>query len=390
MELIEAATHGNLKEIKKSLKETKDVDFCKSDFPALHYAMRMYPHIKKDVLKCVKLLIAAGADPNKEYINKETPFATACIEGHFKVVKFLFDKKKTNLNIRLANGNSLIEEIVIKCKNRPRNYTITQTVNGKKITTSDPDEIRKLGHGHPDDEYKAYQNIVKFLLKSSYKVDTLNPNKQSDLFTAIGSDCEEIVEILLKNGASTKLKDKWELTPLHYACRHGYNTMVKGLIAKGADVNAADQWGFTPAHEAIMSKHLGTTKMLFEAKANFQIGLKIDFDKDNPKGTTAQDIAEKNNLLKIVELIKVFPSLKFKKVPYKDWTWNKTKFRYDGVQIQDGKKLLWFTHTEHHQGGGAKEQSFEEFFHKGSNAITPPPEIEKEIRAFLKSYMHGN
>jgi ankyrin repeat protein len=56
----------------------------------------------------------------------------------------------------------------------------------------------------------------------------------------------EIVELLINNGADVNAKDSLDGTPLHLAAREGHMETAELLIAEGADVNAKTADGGTP------------------------------------------------------------------------------------------------------------------------------------------------
>ncbi len=391
--LTEAAREGTKKLIKELIDKGADIHgLSSSGFPPLHYAMIVMPHnTKKDVMGTVKLLIEAGAkdDIDKPFVAGETPFMTACVEGQFEAAEYLYELGSPDLNRRLENGNSILDDVILKLKNRPTNFTVTK-VKGKKVKITDKEEIRKLLGSHPDDETDAYINIVIFLLKNGIDVDSLNPNKQSALFTATGAGVESVVALLIVKGADVNKIDKFGCAPLHYACRHGYVGIIKRLVAVEANVNVQDNWGFTPAHEAAMSGHLEIVKILREAGADFTIGLTKAYDKDYVVGFSAIDVTKlkKNTEMqklmeKPVKKKKSYKNYKFD-VPPKGWEWDKTKSGYHGVDVRKQEKnLLWYTHYEHHQGGGASSQEFADFLENGSNSIRPPEEIAKELKKYL-------
>lgn len=71
----------------------------------------------------------------------------------------------------------------------------------------------------------------------------------------------------------------------------------------------------------------------------------------------------------------------------KDWTWNSRSweggYSYDGVHTFEGC-LTWY--TEYYPGwagGGASQQSFDDFFDNGPCIKDVPPEILDDIRRTL-------
>jgi len=92
--------------------------------------------------------------------------------------------------------------------------------------------------------------IIDYLLR----VPGLNVN-------AVASGCgktalyycfdEEIVALLLKNGADVDFKDHKGTTPLHYFAQNGRLGMARCLLDNGANLEATDIDGATPLHYAI-------------------------------------------------------------------------------------------------------------------------------------------
>ncbi|MEZ5427775.1 MAG: hypothetical protein R2747_16010 [Pyrinomonadaceae bacterium] len=66
-----------------------------------------------------------------------------------------------------------------------------------------------------------------------------------------------------------------------------------------------------------------------------------------------------------------------------EWIWNETAGGYEGVHLREGV-VLWFQHSHNpHAGGGALEQSFEDFLNNGPACRTPPeflPELYHAVR----------
>ena len=67
---------------------------------------------------------------------------------------------------------------------------------------------------------------------------------------------------MLSHGADVNAKDKFGLTPLHWATLHDNEVSADVLLAHGADVNAKDDRGFTPLHLATMKGHKDMAEFL--------------------------------------------------------------------------------------------------------------------------------
>jgi ankyrin repeat protein len=76
----------------------------------------------------------------------------------------------------------------------------------------------------------------------------------SALHLAVLGGHEDIVELLLENGAdlNLKAKDEYRGAPLHWTAFVGDKQMTELLVNAGADINATDKDGYTPL-DAVLS-----------------------------------------------------------------------------------------------------------------------------------------
>lgn len=112
------------------------------------------------------------------------------------------------------------------------------------------------------------------------------PSSQ-ELFDAVVKNDINKVKLLIENGADVNVKDKDDLTPLHYASMNGYINIIKLLIKNSADIDA--QGGnmyiqregeepeligpmkFTPLHYAVKHKHYDVAELLIKKGADVKI-----------------------------------------------------------------------------------------------------------------------
>lgn len=315
----------------------------------------------------------------------ETPFISACIDGKLDIAKALYAQGGVDLNARTAADTNVLEELVFKAGNRPLDFTITQ-LEGRNVSITDPDEIRKIIGTHPDDEFALYYATALFVLGKGADPDDLNKNGQSAVFTATGEGADWLIELLILHGANLNIKDNWGLTPLHFACRLGYPETAKALLKGGAFTDPQDDFGFTPAFEAAAGKHLPVLEVLACNGADFELGLTKAY-KENPAGTTPLKYAEKHNMKEIVEFLmsirKTRSKIK-KAVDSTEWKWEENNQDHEGVKIAEGK-LLWYSHREerHSPSTGATFQEFHDFLEKGPSVSKVPASILKEIEEWI-------
>ncbi|KAK7190215.1 hypothetical protein PSPO01_03936 [Paraphaeosphaeria sporulosa] len=73
--------------------------------------------------------------------------------------------------------------------------------------------------------------MVRLLLRRGVSsINEQDHNGRAALHIAAESGDEEIVEILMKHGANTKLLDKQGLDALHYAVEQGHESVVEMLL----------------------------------------------------------------------------------------------------------------------------------------------------------------
>jgi ankyrin repeat protein len=80
----------------------------------------------------------------------------------------------------------------------------------------------------------------------------------------------ELAQLLIERGAEVDPRDKYGLTPLHYASRRGRVGVSRVLIDHGA-VNARKFNNWTPLHSSVYHGYLELTELLLERGANVHV-----------------------------------------------------------------------------------------------------------------------
>ncbi|ART91674.1 ankyrin repeat family protein [Fowlpox virus] len=102
---------------------------------------------------------------------------------------------------------------------------------------------------------KQYVNVVEYLIRK--RVNIVNcRNSYNPLISAIETENEEIVNLLILNGASVNELSHTNNTPLHVAVDKGNTGIVKILLENGSDPNAVDINKYTPLHVAMNNKEI--------------------------------------------------------------------------------------------------------------------------------------
>eukprot|EP00736_Rhodelphis_marinus_P011485 Rmarinus@m.25476 len=88
------------------------------------------------------------------------------------------------------------------------------------------------------------------------------------LHLAVGDHLPEIAVELLRFGADVNICDKFDRTPLHFACWGGSQPCVSVLVDAGADLTAKNFSGRTPLHVAALYGHTHVARYLVDAGAD--------------------------------------------------------------------------------------------------------------------------
>lgn len=118
--------------------------------------------------------------------------------------------------------------------------------------------------------YRAvwYRNVTvtKILLAADANIN--KPIGLTPLHIAVGNDHQELVELLLANGANPDTQKPDGATALFIAAQRGFTPVAALLIAYDADVNIGMKNGVSPLYIAAQNGHLEIVKQLTAAKAD--------------------------------------------------------------------------------------------------------------------------
>ncbi|AUD40348.1 ankyrin repeat family protein [Flamingopox virus FGPVKD09] len=104
---------------------------------------------------------------------------------------------------------------------------------------------------------KQYVNVVEYLIRK--RVNIVNcRNSYNPLISAIKTENEEMVNLLILNGASVNELSQTNNTPLHIAVEKGNTRIVKVLLENGSDPNATDINKYTPLHVAMNNNKINS------------------------------------------------------------------------------------------------------------------------------------
>jgi ankyrin repeat protein len=238
-------------------------------------ANNVYDCTGKNRIEIVKLLLEAGADPNIQTLNGDTPLIEASQRKYMEeeIISLLLSYKADS-NIK-RNKRNLITS-------RPQ-YDWTALIYAAN---------------------EGLTKVVSLLLKAG-----ANPNiKDDDGVTALKRAAlkgyTEIVSLLLKAGANPNIKDDDGVTALNKAALKGYTEIVSLLLKAGANPNIKVKNGVTALIDAAYNNHIDVVKELINTKRKFIFNFrKTNLNATNRHGMTALIWAADQGHVDVVKLL---------------------------------------------------------------------------------------
>ncbi|RZC37812.1 Ankyrin repeat domain containing protein, partial [Asbolus verrucosus] len=138
-------------------------------------------------------------------------------------------------------------------------------------------------------------SIVNILLDSGIATDTVTNThyKRSALHLAAENGYVDIMELLLRKGASINIMDRYRNTPLHICAARGDFRSAELLVTCKADVNSSDNFGQSPLHLAASNGHTSIVVLLLDHGADVN-------HSDKLLGKTPLDCAKNKKMEKLL------------------------------------------------------------------------------------------
>jgi ankyrin repeat protein len=177
----------------------------------------------------IEKLIADGENPNLQDANSRTPLLVAAYRKHYAAVEALL-KGGANPNARDMQGFDILTLAAVNNDMQLLKIALAGGADPSRVTGPlDGTALISAAHlGHVE--------IVRALIDAKAPLDHVNRMGWSALIVAVllGNNSKEhieTVELLVKAGADTGIKDRQGATALDHARARGYQDMMKTLQA---------------------------------------------------------------------------------------------------------------------------------------------------------------
>lgn len=312
-----AARYGYTEIVKLLLNTNINIDQNSNNRTALHAA------VFKNKIEVVKLLLRSGANPRLFDVNNSNALIVAAAKGYNGIVKVLLEHDLDYIDTICPNGlNALCAavaknqlEVVKTLLSFGANPKITcDGLNALQIAVySGHLEVTKLlldtdidlnyqsdNNGTALHEAILRENcdILKLLLERGANPNLLNKNGNTVLTFALWNIKNvEVIKVLINSSdIDVNIPDAWGMTPLFLSAGKGDFQVVDLLLKHGASNDTATSAGFTPLYFSAQNGHLKVVERLLQEK-------NIDINRQTEIGYTAMHIAAQLGQLEVIELL---------------------------------------------------------------------------------------
>ncbi|KAF5599967.1 ankyrin repeat domain-containing protein [Fusarium pseudoanthophilum] len=137
--------------------------------------------------------------------------------------------------------------------------------------------------------------VAHIIREGSFDMEDRSFGNSTPLFWACFVESQDIVELLVDNGADINARCRQGQVPLHISVEDGGDGIAKHLISKGADVSVVDDERQTPLNLASMSGNTEVVRQLIDSGA--------DISHETADGFTPLSMASSRGFLELAKLL---------------------------------------------------------------------------------------
>ncbi|KAI4624869.1 uncharacterized protein J4E87_005350 [Alternaria ethzedia] len=227
----------------------------------------LFKAIEKERVDIVRLLLKFGGNVDAQDKQGRTALMTAAWKNYYHIMQELL-RYGADVNKKDNTGRNILHNLAAD-KHCNWGRDVIAELLKQNIAIDGPegqdDQKRSPLHWAASTGKKE---LCEMLLRRTRlpraNVNAVEVRQKTALHLAVAHGRDDIIELLLVNGADVGAQSDGSWTPLHNACDQGSVKVLKILLAAGADVNARTLNGTTPLHVAAQAGHFDVVKCLLE------------------------------------------------------------------------------------------------------------------------------
>jgi len=202
----------------------------------------------------------------------KTPLGLATSEGNIAFVRlFLFYGAKPT--IYDANKQTPLH-LAVDIASHGFDPTMVQIATLLLLNGANVNGVQEVQNWSPLDAAVSYgsNEIIQILIQNGADMNLRNEENMTALLWAVRNGRGEAVGLLLEKGAHLHAKDNDDKTALHLAAEMGHGNVLELLLAKGLGLHLADKIDKTALHWAAEGGHAACVELLITNGADVRSG----------------------------------------------------------------------------------------------------------------------
>lgn len=269
--ISEAVEDGDLETVKRMLD--KDPSLL-SEGKGKSGRMLLNTAAMNNQIQVMELLLERGMDLEEHVVSKKsgyigpTAFLLAVRYGKIETMEW-FIKKGANIHAKTGQNERISNAINMAVSDGSQEKFKRLLQLGVEVGT------REKGFYNPLISSVYYHNLelTRLLLKNGATLTVNNKWKNTLLHLAVREDDPESSKLLIEHGADVNAHDKYGRIPLHNMLywRRDLPELTALLLEKGSEPDARDRDGDTPLHNAAKNRFTQSARLLLEKGADVGI-----------------------------------------------------------------------------------------------------------------------